>query len=98
MTAAQVLQVSEASTRDPEELSAIEQAQEFVIEILDGMGWTGAKKLEHEVRSNNVSMSTYRRARGLLKDRGDVECRRYHDEWQWRIPNQEEYPGIKAIK
>lgn len=98
MTASQVLQVSEGSTRDPEELSAIEQAQEFVIEILDGMGWVGAKKLEHEVRSNHVSVSTYRRARGLLKDRGDVECRRHHDEWQWRIPNQGEYPDIKAVK
>ena len=97
MTAAQVLHVSEGSTRDPEEASAIEQAQDFVIEILDGMGWVGAKKLEHEVRSNHVSVGTYRRARGLLKDRGEVQCRRHHDAWQWRIPGQEQLPDIKAV-
>ena len=98
MTAAQVLQVSEANTRDPEELTAIEQAQEFFVEILDGMGWVGAKKIDREVRANHVSMTTFSRARGILKKNGEVQCRRYHDEFQWRIPDQEEHPGIKAVK
>ena len=97
MTAAQVLQVSEAHTRDPEELSAIEQAQEFLTDILDGMGWVSAKKIDREVRANHVSMRTFQRARAMLKEKGGVQCRRSHDEFQWRIPNQEVHPGIKAV-
>ena len=90
LTAQEVLSRDEGSPGDDEEATAVDQAKEFLIDLLDGMGWVGASKIDKELKTNHVAVATFRRARSHLKARGEVECRRHEGRFQWRIPDQED--------
>ena len=90
LTAEEVLHMAERGPRDSEEASALDEAKEFFIDLLDGMGWVGTGKIDMEIKSNHIAVATFRRARSKLKARGEVECRRHEGRFQWRIPGQEE--------
>ena len=97
MTAEEVLDSAESSSRESDDKNAKESAMEWFIELLDGMGWVCSTSIDEEMKSNHVSLSTLRRARDLLKRKGEVECRRYHGRYEWRIPGQEEEPSFPPI-
>ena len=91
LTAQEVLSRDEGNPGDAEEATAVEQAQEFFTSLLDGMGWVGTGKIDIEIKANHIAVATFRRARTILKARGEVECRRSSSgHFQWRIPGQEE--------
>ena len=97
ITAEEVLHMSESTDRESEDKNAKEAAMEWFIDLLDGMGWVSSTSIDEEMKSNHVSISTLRRARDLLKRKGEVECRRYHGRYEWRIPGQEEEPTFPPI-
>ena len=90
LSAEEVLQMAERGPRDSEEASALDEAKDFFTDLLDGMGWLSSGKIDAALKENHIKVATFRRARTALKSKGEVECRRYHGKFEWRIPGQEE--------
>ena len=97
LTASEVLHRDESSLADPDQSSATEDAMQWFIELLDGRGWMPSKEINRTLREDKVSSGTFQRARDKLKKQGDIEGRRYHGRYEWRIPGQEEGPDASRI-
>jgi hypothetical protein len=83
-----------AAPVDPEERSALDEAKEFLCDVLgDGPRWS--KAVTKEAREARISEITLKRAKSELGVRSEKEA---EGSWSWRLPESKGIKGGQAPK
>ena len=51
--------MAESSPRDSEEATALDDAKEWFVTMLDGLGWVSSLKIDASLKENHIAVATF---------------------------------------